>query len=262
MFKQSLQYVLQACVITDCADTFDSERARSRSLGEETSMKANSDKSKQSKKATRRVLAGVLCGASVLSLVLSLVMPPISQAIANDGQAGAAEETVMGDSSSEPADAVNAAGDAEKLNSGEIEGGASEDAAAAGLPSDDTKVEGDTQPSDAQPADDENNDENAPATVSADDSKVSGDVAEAFTNGGKFQLTGPAHSNRQIAIDKDTTIDLNGNMLYNDAGVYNDVGAPDSFFVVENGATLTIEDLSKKTKDVPNPVDTANTPAG
>lgn len=144
-------------------------------------MKANSDKSKQSNIATRRVLAGVLCGASVLSLVLSLVMPPISQAIANDGQAGAAEETVMGDSSSEPTDAVNAAGDAEKLNSGEIEGGASEDAAAAGLPSDDTKVEGDTQPSDAQPADDENNDENAPATVSADDSKVSGDVAEAFT---------------------------------------------------------------------------------
>lgn len=59
-------------------------------------MKANSDKSKQSNKATRRVLAGVLCGASVLSLVLSLVMPPISQAIANDGQAGAAEKTVMG----------------------------------------------------------------------------------------------------------------------------------------------------------------------
>lgn len=47
-------------------------------------MKANSEKTKQSKKATRRVLAGVLCGASVLSLVLSLVMPPISQAIAND----------------------------------------------------------------------------------------------------------------------------------------------------------------------------------
>ena len=59
-------------------------------------MKANSDKSKQSKKATRRVLAGVLCGASVLSLVLSLVMPPISQAIANDAQAVSAEETVMG----------------------------------------------------------------------------------------------------------------------------------------------------------------------
>lgn len=96
MFKQSLQYVLQACAITGCADTFDSERARSRSLGEETSMKANSEKTKQSKKATRRVLAGVLCGASVLSLVLSLVMPPISQAIANDDQTVSAEETVMG----------------------------------------------------------------------------------------------------------------------------------------------------------------------
>ena len=59
-------------------------------------MKANSDKSEQSKKVTRRVLAGVLCGASVLSLVLSLVMPPISQAIANDAQAVSAEETVMG----------------------------------------------------------------------------------------------------------------------------------------------------------------------
>lgn len=60
-------------------------------------MKANSDKSKQSKKATRRVLAGVWgCGASVLSLVLSLVMPPISQAIASDTQTVFTEETVMG----------------------------------------------------------------------------------------------------------------------------------------------------------------------
>lgn len=64
-------------------------------------MKTNSEKTKQSKKATRRVLAGVLCGASVLSLVLSLVMPPISQAIANDAQTVSTEETVTGDSSSE-----------------------------------------------------------------------------------------------------------------------------------------------------------------
>ena len=71
-------------------------------------MKANSEKTKQSKKATRRVLAGVLCGASVLSLVLSLVMPPISQAIANDAEAGAAEETVAAaDSSSESTDVEN-----------------------------------------------------------------------------------------------------------------------------------------------------------
>lgn len=244
---------------------FDSERARSRSLGEETSMKANSEKTKQSKKATRRVLAGVLCGASVLSLVLSLVMPPISQAIANDAEAGAAEETVAAaDSSSESTDVENTNnGDTENQNSDDAEGGEGEDAAAAGLPSDDTKVEGDTQPSDAQPADDENNDENAPATVSADDyTKVNGDVAKAFTNGGKFQLTGPAHSNQQIAIDKATTIDLNGNMLYNDAGVYNDAGAPDSFFVVKKGATLTIEDSGKTSGKTIDEQSRAETTAG
>lgn len=87
-------------------------------------MKANSDKSKQSKKATRRVLAGVLCGASVLSLVLSLVMPPISQAIANDAEAGAAEKTVTGDSPSESTGVDNTNNvDTEKQNSDEIEGG-------------------------------------------------------------------------------------------------------------------------------------------
>ena len=212
-------------------------------------MKANSEKTKQSKKATRRVLAGVLCGASVLSLVLSLVMPPISQAIANDGQAVSTEETVMGGSSSESTDVDSTNnGDTENQNSDETEGGASEDAAAVGLPSDDTKIEGDTQPSDAQPADDENNDENAPATVSADDyTKVNGDVAKAFTNGGKFQLTGPAHSNQQIDIKKDTTIDLNGNMLYHGPG------SVESFIVVQDNATLTIED-SVKVNDAPSPV--------
>ena len=87
-------------------------------------MKANSDKSKQSNKATRRVLAGVLCGASVLSLVLSLVMPPISQAIANDVQTVSTEETVMGGgSSSESATVDNTSEDAENQNSDETNGG-------------------------------------------------------------------------------------------------------------------------------------------
>lgn len=163
-----------------------------------------------------------------------------------------------GGSSTESTDVENTKnGDTENQNSDDSEDGASEDAAAAGLPSDDTKVEGDTQPSDAQPADDENNDENAPATVSADDyTEVSGDVAGKFTNGGKFRLTDYAYSDKQITISKNTTIDLNGNMLCNRSG------GLDSFFLVENGATLTIEDLSKKTNDVPRPVDTANTPAG
>ena len=224
-------------------------------------MKANSDKSKQSNKATRRVLAGVLCGASVLSLVLSLVMPPISQAIANDAQTVSTEETVTGDSSSESTDVENTKnGDTENQNSDDAGNDASEDAAAAGLPSDDTEVEGDTQPSDAQLADDENNDENAnaPATVNADGyTEVSNDVARAFTNGGKFRLTGSVYSSQQIDIKKDTTINLAGNMLYDRSG------GLDSFFVVENGATLTIENIiegSDSTKDEETPVD--NAPAG
>lgn len=87
-------------------------------------MKANSEKTKQSNKATRRVLAGVLCGASVLSLVLSLVMPPISQAIANDAQAVSTEKTVMGGgSSSESTDVDDTTnGDTENQNSDDAEG--------------------------------------------------------------------------------------------------------------------------------------------
>lgn len=88
-------------------------------------MKANSEKTKQSKKATRRVLAGVLCGASVLSLVLSLVLPPISQAIANDDQTGFTEKTVMGGGSSSESTGVDSTnnGDTENQNSDAIEGG-------------------------------------------------------------------------------------------------------------------------------------------
>lgn len=225
-------------------------------------MKANSDKSKQSNKATRRVLAGVLCGASVLSLVLSLVMPPISQAIANDAKAAPTEETVMGGgSSSESTDVENTKnGDTENQNSDDAGNDASEDAAAAGLPSDDTEVEGDTQPSDAQPSDDENNDENAnaPANVGADGyTEISGDVAGAFTSGGKFRLTGSAYSNQQITISENTTINLAGNMLYNRSGGLG------SFFVVNNGVTLTIEDTIKDSdsaKDEKTPVN--NMPVG
>lgn len=222
-------------------------------------MKANSDKSKQSNKATRRVLAGVLCGASVLSLVLSLVMPPISQAIANDAQTVSAEKTVMGGGSSSESTDVDSTnnGDTENQNSDETEGGATEDAAAAGSTADSVEAKGAAQPSDAQPADDENNDENAIAPVSADGyTEVSDDVAGKFNNGGKFRLTDYAYSDKQITIAKNTTIDLNGNMLCNRSG------GLDSFFVVENGATLTIEDLSKKTNDSPRPVDTANKSAG
>ena len=77
-----------------------------------------------------------------------------------------------------------------------------------------------------------------------------------ITNGGKFRLTDYAYSDKQITINKDTTIDLNGKMLCNRSG------GLDSFFVVENRATLTIEDLGQTTIDASSSVDTANTPAG
>lgn len=219
-------------------------------------MKANSEKTKQSKKATRRVLAGVLCGASVLSLVLSLVMPPISQAIANDAQTVSTEETVMGGgSSSESTDVDDTAnGDTEKQNSDETKNGASEDNVAAGSTADGAEVKGAERPSDAQPSDNENSDENAIAPVSDDGYiEVNGDVAGRFTGGGTFRLTGYAYSNQQIAINKDTTIDLNGNMLCHGSG------NKDSFFVVKEGATLTIEDSGKtsgKTIDKQSRVET------
>ena len=105
-------------------------------------MKANSDKSKQSKKATRRVLAGVLCGASVLSLVLSLVMPPISQAIANDAQTVSTEETVMGGGSSSESTGVDNTtnGDTENQNSDDVENGVG-DAQPEEQPKDESQAE-------------------------------------------------------------------------------------------------------------------------
>ena len=221
-------------------------------------MKANSEKNKQSKKATRRVLAGVLCGASVLSLVLSLVMPPISQAIANDAQTVYTEETVTGDSSSESTDVENTNnGDTEKQDSDDAGNDASEDTVAADSTADGAEVKGAEQPFDAQPSDNENSDENAIAPVSTEDyKKVEGNVANAFVGGGKYRLSGKSWSDSQITITANTTIDLNGNMLYHGPG---SVG---SFIVVQNNATLTIEDLGQTTKDAPSPVDTANTSAG
>ena len=201
-------------------------------------MKANSDKSKQSNKATRRVLAGVLCGASVLSLVLSLVMPPISQAIANDVQAVSAEETVMGGgSSTESTDVENTNnGDAENQNSSDAENEANEDTVAPDSTADDTEAEGD-----AQPADDGADDENsiALADVNANgDIKLQGDVTDRFTTGGSYCLTSDAWSTKPIKIEKDTKINLAGHKLY-----YRDPkNETDAFIAVSSGA-LTIEDF-------------------
>lgn len=204
-------------------------------------MKANSDKSKQSNKATRRVLAGVLCGASVLSLVLSLVMPPISQAIANDAEAVSTEKTATGDSSSESTDVDNtASGDTENQNSDDAEADETGDDALRMPPlSDGTDLEGAEQP-----ADDSNSDENAIALASVNAkgyTEIQGDVTGKFNNGGNYCLTGDAWSSAPITISHDTTIDLACYKLYYNSGNSDVNGQDCSFITVSRDATLTVE---------------------
>lgn len=229
-------------------------------------MKANSDKSKQSNKATRRVLAGVLCGASVLSLVLSLVMPPISQAIANDAQTDSTEETVMGGgSSSGSTDVDNATnGDTENKNSDEVKGDeTSGDAASEAVPlSDDTEADGAAQPADdGEPvykvATIANEGEAQGLQKDADDYTLlkSGDDLSTYLDmenkPEKLRLAADISSSTPIAISQNTTIDLAGHKLY-----YR-TGNNDTFIKVTSGA-LTIED-SAKPVDIPSPVGDKNT---
>ena len=232
-------------------------------------MKANSEKTKQSKKATRRVLAGVLCGASVLSLVLSLVMPPISQAIANDAQTVSTEETVMGGgSSSESTDVDNTNnGDTEKLNSDETEGDESGDDALGAAPlSDDTEAEGA-----AQSADDGQSVYKV-ATV-ANEGEVSGlqidkdgytlltsdrDLTaylNAPTKPDKLRLKADISSSSSITIEQDTTIDLAGHKLYYSNGNINkdDRNSVCTFITIKSGFTLNVEGTA-----VDSPTEAAN----
>ena len=226
-------------------------------------MKANSEKTKQSKKATRRVLAGVLCGASVLSLVLSLVMPPISQAIANDAQTDSTEETVMGGgSSSESTDVDNTNnGDTEKLNSDDAEGGEGEDAAAADPAADGAEAE-----SAAQPADDGQSVDKV-ATV-ANEGKVPGheidkdgytllksdeDLAaylHASTKPDKLRLKADISSSESITISQNTTIDLENHKLYYSNGNSNqEIKEPVcAFITISKGYTLTVKGEANDSK--------------
>lgn len=227
----------------------DSERAGSRSLGEEASMTANSNKSKQGNKAAHRVIAGVLCGASVLSLVLSLVMPPISQAIANDAQPVSTEKTVMGGgSSSESTDVDNTGGDAENQNSDETEGDETGDGAAEMTPlSDDAEAEGA-----AQPADDGANDENAIAPAADGEntdlnSSNIYDVLGSDEKAGTYRLTEDITYDGMVTLGPgETVIDLYGHKIFHSGAKNNDTNLP--MFNVPNGATLTIWD-SKQADD-------------
>lgn len=223
-------------------------------------MKANSDKSKKSNKATRRVLAGVLCGASVLSLVLSLVMPPISQAIANDVQTVSTEEAVADENTlGEEAGAGNSTGkDAENQNSDDAEDGEGEDAAAA-----DPAADGAGAESAAQPADDgqsvykvatvanEGVDQELPKdsdgyTLLKSDEDLAA-CLHASTKPDKLRLAADISSSESITIRQNTTIDLAGHKLYYP------VGDNDTFITVASGA-LTVED-SVRVSDTPSVVD-------
>lgn len=208
-------------------------------------MKANSDKSKQSNKATRRVLAGVLCGASVLSLVLSLVMPPISQAIANDAEAGAAEKTVTGDSSSESTDVENTNnGDTENQNSDDVENGM-----------------GDAQPEE-QPKDEsqaEDNEAVDDGTVSvAEEAAENEEAATAIANGGElrdklqgvgenqavsFELVNDIDYPGEIKLEmsgSNITLDLSGHKITHSGDNSNK-----PLFNITNNAALTVKDSNQ-----------------
>lgn len=228
-------------------------------------MKANSEKTKQSKKATRRVLAGVLCGASVLSLVLSLVMPPISQAIANDVQTGAAEETVTGGGSSSESTGVENAnnGDAENQNSDDAEGGEGEDAAAADLPADDTGAE-----SAAQPADDGQSvykaatvanegearkleiDSEGYALLKSDEDLSTYLDLPAAEKPAKLRLTADISSSNPILINHDTTIDLaNHKLYYSNGNPRQETKDPvRAFITISKGHTLTVKGEANDSK--------------
>jgi len=223
-------------------------------------MKANSDKSKQSKKATRRVLAGVLCWASVLSLVLSLVMPPISQAIANDAQtvstkatvadAGALGEDAGTDENTlgEEAGADNSTGkDAKNRNSDETEGDE---------PGDDAQLEGQSEEEQQNEGTTTSDGETVAAVA---ENEQTGAAAGEITNkdelcsklqgvqAGKsasFKLMQNIEYNGQINLNKsgsNITLDLNGCKIKHSGENQNR-----PLFNVSNGAEFTIKDDSNQ----------------
>lgn len=234
----------------------DSERAGSRSLGEEASMTANSNKSKQGNKAAHRVIAGVLCGASVLSLVLSLVMPPISQAIANDAQTVFTDKTVMGGgSSSESTDVDNTTnGDTENQNSDDAEGDETGDDAQLEGQSEEEQQNEDTTTSDGEAvaavAENEQTKAAAGEITSTEElrSKLEG-VQEGKS--ASFMLMQNIEYNGEIFLrnsGSNITLNLNGFKIKHSGENQNK-----PLFSVSNGAEFTITDNPNQAGDGPLP---------
>lgn len=209
-------------------------------------MKANSDKSKQSKKATRRVLAGVLCGASVLSLVLSLVMPPISQAIANDAQAGSIEEAVADENTlGEEAVAGNSTGkDAENRNSDETEGDETNPTNDVEQNQADDQLEDELRGEDGETSDDNAVEGGQAETASGEiDSIDNADMLKKKLESAKgtvnFELSNDIDTSTTTQLHEDgsnITLNLNGHKIK-----YTNQSQP--LFNITGGATLTIKDL-------------------
>ena len=209
-------------------------------------MKANSDKFKQSNKATRRVLAGVLCGASVLSLVLSLVMPPISQAIANDAQTGFTEEAVADENTlGEEAVAGNSTGkDAENRNSDETEGDETNPTNDVEQNQAEDQLEDELRGEDGETSDDNAVEGGQAETASGEiDSIDNADMLKKKLESAKgtvnFELSNDIDTSTTIQLHEDgsnITLNLNGHKIK-----YTNQSQP--LFNITGGATLTIKDL-------------------
>lgn len=218
-------------------------------------MKANSDKSKQSNNATRRVLAGVLCGASVLSLVLSLVMPPISQAIANDAEVGAVEQTVAdANALGEEAGAGNSTGkDAKNQNSDDAEGGETDPTNGVEQGQSGDQPEGELQVEDNESADDNavkaaaEGGQTETASDKIDSAEKLRSGLEAASGTANFELVKDIDISTYILLDEDgsnITLDLNGHKIK-----YSNINQP--LFNITKGATLTVKDSGQTAMDIP-----------
>lgn len=212
-------------------------------------MKANSYKSKQSNKATRRVLAGVLCGASVLSLVLSLVMPPISQAIANDVQAVSTEETVMGGGSSSGSTGVDNTnnGDTENQNSDDVENGVG-DAQPEEQPKDESQAEDNEAVDDGTVSVAEEAAESEETTTAITNITNADDLSAKLQGVGEnqtacFELTADIDYPGEIKLEKsgsNITLDLSGHKITHSGDNSNK-----PLFNITNNAALTVKDSNQ-----------------
>lgn len=210
-------------------------------------MKANSDKSKQSNKATRRVLAGVLCGASVLSLVLSLVMPPISQAIANDAQAAPTEKAVTGDSSTESTDVENTNNvDTEKQISDVGEGGETGSSNGDEQAQTEDQLEDELQVEDGSSSNDDAvmaAAEGGQTETASEEIKSVSDLKTKLENASgvaSFILMNDVETSETITLKdgSNITLDLNGCKIKH-------TSKNQSLFNITGGATLTVKDSQR-----------------